>query len=354
MRNINIENVKVNDILEQNIYNLSGARLITEGTKLQSRMIERLKKMGYRRLTIRDERFEGVDIKLQESLTEETKIKAISTTKDVLENFHQSDHVRSMEEITDVVEDILSEVLSNDDIGIDITSIQGYDLGTYTHSVSVTVLSLYLAKELGLRRSQLSDIAVGGLLHDLGKLYIPQEILNKPGKLTQEEFEVVKKHPMDGFVKIKDKISLLAAHIALQHHEKYDGTGYPRNLKGEDIHLYGRITAIADVYDAVTMDRPYRPGRTPDEAIELLMSNAGTHFDPEILPSFLKIISPYPNGKIVLLDNGDKAIVTEQNIGFPLRPILLIFQSNNQLLTEYNNLDLSVVMDITIVGVEDE
>lgn len=354
MRNINIENVKENDILDQNIYNLSGVHLIAEGTKLKSRMIERLKMMGHRRLTIRDDRFEGIDIKPQQTLTEETKIKAISTTKNVLQNMEQSDHIKNVEEINDVVEDILAEILSNEDIGIDITSIQSYDLGTYTHSVSVTVLSLYLAKELGLNKRQLTDIGVGGLLHDLGKLYIPQEILNKPGKLTKEEFEVVKKHPMDGFVKIKDKISLLGAHIALQHHEKFDGSGYPRNLKGEEIHLYGRISAIADVYDAITMDRPYRPGRTPNEAIELLMSNAGTHFDPEILHTFLNIISPYPNGKIVLLNNGDKAIVTDQNSGFPLRPNLLVFQSKNIMLTEYNNLDLSVLMDITIVGVEDD
>lgn len=353
MRKVHIQQVKVDSVLAENIYNPNGVCLLAKGTKLNKKLIERLQSTGLPSVCIEDKIFEGLNIEYQETLKEETKIKALSTTKTILDNFTKSKTLENIEDMQDVIEEMLSQIISNNIISVNIADIQSYDTGTYAHSLSVTILCLYLAKNMGLSKHQLKEIAIGGILHDIGKLNIPSEILNKPGKLSNEEFNIIKKHPMDGFKVIRDKIPLLSAHIALQHHEKFNGSGYPRGIKGDEIHLYGRISAIADVYEAVTADRPYREGLKPHKAIELLINGSGEHFDPEILKEFLQVVAPFPNGTIVELNDKSKAIVIKQNKGYPLRPKLLVFQKDNILLKEFINLDLFYQIDINIIKVSD-
>lgn len=351
MRRIDITLVKENDILAEDVFTLNGMCLLKKGSILTSNAIKRLSSMGFCKLCIEDKLFEGIDFQSQELINYQTKLKALNTTNDILKNYQKTGQIERINELKVIMDDILHDILNSQETCLDISEMQSYDIGTYTHSLSVTILSLYMAKNLNLTQEQLKQIGIGCLLHDVGKMNIPLDILNKPSKLTTEEFDIVKRHPYDGFVAIKDRIPLISAHIALQHHEKFDGTGYPRQIKGNEIHLYGRISAIADVYDAITADRPYRKGMTPNDAIELMMTNSGTHFDPELLQEFLKLIAAYPNGTIVELSNSKTGIVTNQNKSLPLRPQVLIFKEKNNYLKEFTPLNLSEELDVVITNI---
>ena len=172
-------------------------------------------------------------------------------------------------------------------------------------------------------------------MHDVGKLQVGQGLLTKPDQLTDEEMMLMRGHPWFGFEILRAQrghLSIPSIHVALQHHEKYDGTGYPRGLAGTDIHEYSRIVSIADVYDAVTSDRPYRKALLPHEAYELMLFNGSQHFDPMILPLFLQRIAIYPVGTVVRLNNGDIGVVTSVPPEMPLRPTLrLILDKNRRL-----------------------
>ena len=178
----------------------------------------------------------------------------------------------------------------------------------------------------------------------MGKLRVDPELLNKPSRLTEDEMVIMRGHTFFGFDLLrsqKGKLSLTSMHIALQHHEKYDGTGYPRGLKEDEIHDFSRIVSIADVYDAVTSDRPYRQALLPHEAYEL-MHGAGTrHFDPEILPVFLERIAVYPIGTVVRLNTGDIGVVTFVEAGMQTRPtVRLIMDKHRRLYPSATELDM--------------
>jgi len=201
---------------------------------------------------------------------------------------------------------------------------------TYAHCVNVAVISLILGISLNLSKRNLTYLCIGALIHDIGKSFIPSEILQKPGKLTPEEFEVIKNHSLYGY-KFLNNFFSLSSHIkliVLQHHERFDGLGYPNSISGNKISYLARIVSIADVYDALTSDRPYKRAMCPSDALEYLMSNAGTLFDHDMLNVFCKIVIPFPQGTIVSLSNGDIGVVEETMPNFPLRPTIKILKSD--------------------------
>jgi HD-GYP domain-containing protein (c-di-GMP phosphodiesterase class II) len=166
----------------------------------------------------------------------------------------------------------------------DVARVASHDFCTFTHSANVATFCTLLAYELGVKdREELRLIASAGMLHDLGKLDIPTAILTKPGKLTKEEFEIIKLHPTRGFQKLRTEFTPAQLMIVYQHHEKLDGTGYPVGLVGDEIHYWGKIAAVADVYEALTGKRPYRRPNTSIEALTIMRRSAGTHFDAEML-----------------------------------------------------------------------
>lgn len=165
-----------------------------------------------------------------------------------------------------------------------------YDRGITGHTLRVTAISLELGRLLGLKKEQLVYIQYGTLLHDIGKLGIPDSIIQKPGKLTRDEFQVVQKHPLYAYEWLSKRDDFQPAKvIPLFHHERWDGTGYPRRLKGKEIPLLARVVAIVDVWDALTSDRPYRGAMSNEQAIDLIKSESGTHFDPDIVKAFLQL-----------------------------------------------------------------
>ena len=227
-----------------------------------------------------------------------------------------------------LVEEISNSVMRNPGALISLARLKIADDYTYMHSVAVCALMIALARQLALDEQQVRDAGMAGLLHDLGKAMIPLEILNKPGKLTEEEFALVKTHPEEGYkLLLAGKgISDMTKDVCLHHHEKSDGSGYPKGLNGETMSLFAKMGAVCDVYDAVTSNRPYKAGWDPAESIKRMAEWKG-HFDPAVFQAFVKSLGIYPIGSLVRLESGKLGVVIEQGEQSLLKPKIRVFFS---------------------------
>jgi HD-GYP domain-containing protein (c-di-GMP phosphodiesterase class II) len=211
---------------------------------------------------------------------------------------------------------------------LSLTRLKNGDEYTYLHSVAVCALMVSLGSQLGLNNQQCREAGLAGMLHDLGKAMMPQEILNKPGKLLPEEFEIIKQHPRQGYELLVDGPDVTAAvkDVCLHHHERVDGSGYPDGLRGEQISLLARMGAVCDVYDALTSNRPYKNGWDPAHAISQMSTWQG-HFDPVVFQSFVRSVGIYPTGSLVRMRSGRLAVVIEQNPAALTKPRVKLFFS---------------------------
>lgn len=248
--------------------------------------------------------------------------------------------------------DLVKDILAREQSMINLVDLKNYDDYTYHHCLSVALLSVTTGVALGLNNNCLNDLAFSALLHDIGKMVIPIEIINKPSALTNEEYKMIQQHPQDAYLYLKRKHQISSAVLnAIQsHHEKFDGTGYPAGKKGTQIPLYARILAVADVFDALTSNRPYRKQCFPSEVIEYMMGCADSHFDYEILLAFLKNIAAYPVGTCVLLSNGSVAVVVRNLSENALRPVVRLLNPDGSGGDEINLLTDTSYHNVTIVG----
>lgn len=260
-----------------------------------------------------------------------------------------------IEATTPLVDAISDSVMRNPDALISIARLKTADDYTYMHSVAVCALMVALAKQLDLDAQQTHEAGIGGLIHDLGKALMPLEVLNKPGKLTDEEYRIMQTHPEEG-VKLlaPGAVSEDSRDIVLHHHEKFDGTGYPDKLSGEQITLLSRMGAVCDVYDAVTSTRPYKEGWDPAVSLKRMASWKG-HFDPEIFRAFVKSLGIYPTGSLVRLESGKLGIVIEQNEESLLVPkVKTFFSAKSKTTLPVTILDLAKKnCQDRVAGVED-
>lgn len=343
MQKISITNLQPGMIVARHIYNSDGLLLLNAGSELTECFIRRLDKIGVNSIYIKTSYLDDTT-EIPEIVCDETRQKAVKLVHKSFETLKVSARI-NIGEFVLAADCIVDEITQNRQAMVHLTDIRTHDNYTFGHSVNVCVLSTITGLQLGYTKPKLKTLALGSLLHDAGKAFVPLEILNKPGRLTDEEMTVMRKHTEIGFDIIRkqfDEIPLLAAHVAFQHHEKQNGKGYPRGLNGDSIHEYAKIAAIADVYDAVTADRPYR-GRMPaHEAYELVVSLANSHFDPEILTTFLNNIAIYPIGSFIALNTGEIAIVTDVIPKLPTRPIVkVIMDESGTPLTEPYELNLT-------------
>ncbi|MDI6786083.1 MAG: HD-GYP domain-containing protein [bacterium] len=251
---------------------------------------------------------------------------------------------------------MVEEITSNQNAMMYLEKIRKYDNYTFTHSVNVCLLSVLTGMDLNLPRQEIEELALGAILHDLGKILINESILKKTERLTKVEFEEVKHHPYNSYCIIsKDSaIGEIPKLIAYQHHERYNSSGYPRKLYGNQISGYAVITALADVYDALTTDRIYRRGYLPYEATKIILSFSAEKFCPKITRAFIQNISIYPPGSLVKINTGDIGIVIKVNKKLILRPVVrLLLDSSNDSYKTVNDIDLSKELDYFIVGAVD-
>jgi putative nucleotidyltransferase with HDIG domain len=235
----------------------------------------------------------------------------------------------SAEAAGELVDEISSSVMRNPGALISLARLKTADDYTYMHSVAVCALMVALARQLGMDAEQTRLAGMSGLLHDLGKALMPMKVLNKPGKLTDEEFAIIKSHPVEGHRLLVEggTVGEIPLDVCLHHHEKVDGSGYPDRLTGDQISLFAKMGAVCDVYDAITSNRPYKSGWDPAESIRKMTEWCKGHFDERVFQAFVKSIGIYPTGSLVRLTSGRLAVVIEQSDKSLLAPCIKIFFS---------------------------
>ena len=340
MRVVPIHCVRPGTRLGKTILSDSGNILLKQGIDLTESLLTRLE--GNRIYTVYvDDGYSNEEIR--EIIQPEVRQKAIQSIREVFtqigkmatpqnsahgENLKRQLMIKSMtkylEALKGITAHLVDEILQNRSLMINLVDIKTYGNYIYEHSLNVAVLSMILAVEARIPRNQLQSIFTGALMHDVGKVMIPQNICFKNGPFTEEEEVTMRTHPMLGYEYVKENRSIdgFSKSIILQHHEHYDGTGFPRKTSGEYISRASRIVSIANAYVDMTSDTPQKRAAPPNEAMEYLMASAGTEFDFQLIELFVRKIVPYPPGTLVRVNNQWTALVTAVSDNYPLRPKL--------------------------------
>ncbi|MEG6521856.1 HD-GYP domain-containing protein [Desulfotomaculum sp. 1211_IL3151] len=354
MRRLSLESVKPGMKVGRPIRNTNGQILLNVGTILSEKYIARLKLLGLHSIYIDD----GLipDVQVDDVIPEETRVKAIQQVKKLLQSHSDSmgGGISGTDKIYPTINDIIDQLLDNTKLMVELIDIRTMDDYVFAHSVNVCVLALMTGITLGFERPKLFHLGMGALLHDIGKIQVPKSILDKPGRLTEEEYAEVKKHPQYGLniLSKNPHVSSLSRLVVYQHHERYNGEGYPRQLKDSEIHQFAQITGMVDMYDALTANRVYRRGFPPHEAYEMIAGSGNYLFNFEIIEPFLSNVAAYPAGSIVELSTGEIAVVVSTKKGFSLYPkVRMLVDKEGNAVQELVELDLLGCRNVVICRV---
>lgn len=355
MRFVHVDFIKEGMILAKPLLGKNEELLLNKGVMLSASYISKMKLMGYNGIYIEDEL--SKDIEVDDVVDENMRFEAVKTIKDIFLNIEEGKGIprHIYMSLTSTIDDIVESILENKDAVINIIDLKTFDNYTFYHSVNVCILSIVIGKALNLNKKQLYNLGLAAILHDIGKTFIQKEILNKAEKLSKEEFEIIKTHPLKGYSYVRDNFDVPAVSYVgiLHHHERYDGSGYPKGIAGKKISFFGRIVSVSDVYDAITSDRPYRKALPSFEAIEYIMGNSGIAFDPKVAKVFTQKIAPYPVGTSVRLSNNTVGLIVENHEDCCTRPKIKIFMHGDKEVEPYyiDLKDDSDSLGIVITGV---
>ena len=350
MRIVSLSMLKPDMVLAKPIYH-NDLLILREGLTNLNRFTDSLRRLGIEYVYVEDKKSE--DIEIPDAISEETRITCKRILRQTMEAF-ENNSVVELGGIMDTINELIEEILAKPDIQISLNDISAADEYIFSHSVSSTVYSLLIARQLNYSKSMMEKLAVGALFHDMGKVFLDKRIINKVGPLTPEEFDYIKTHTTLGYEALKKcpNITELSRIVSLYHHERMDGSGYPSGTPAGQLHDFVRITAIADVFDALTENRCYRKKWSTNKAVNYLIENAESKFDLNMVSVFIKQIAIYPNGSMVRLSNNATGIVKEQNKNYPLRPVIRVITDEKGNNIDVYDIDLMKELSITIVESE--
>ncbi|MFB6345220.1 MAG: HD-GYP domain-containing protein [bacterium] len=329
---------------------------LDEGTVLTEKHLKRLNKLNISKVPVEDSRTDDLDPFIYDKKVSEAEDEVIEEFSELTTKFEKDSlSAKDVNRLNEAV-DSLIEALKGSELMAAFTTLKTHDSYTARHSLDVAKIAIQLVLEFEeelkkqlheesgasmqyIYNNMIQDLGVGAMLHDIGKRHVADNILNKSAELNDEEWNKMQKHTVKGHSDLQQLNSSINAPVkvpSVQHHEKFDGSGYPRGLEGKDIHLFGRICAPADVYSALTSSRPYREGKPPAVALEIMesMQDEGPHFDPEIYEKFRKLVFPYPAGMEVTLSDGSQGVVCDVDEENPSQPTVRILSRNGSQLQQ--------------------
>lgn len=348
MRLIPLVDAKEGMMVAQTIYGVQGEVLVASGMCLKEKIIEKLNSLLWKYIYIQDDYSKDVEVKC--TISGQVRNRAIQHIKALyltIQSIHIKDGTvpegyakvlhNQMQSCLGSIDQILDDIITENITLVDLFDVKMIENYKYAHSVNVCIIALVLGKALNMNSYDLYKLGVGAFFHDMGQMFLPTEILNKEDTFTEHDIKKMQEHAVLGHRYAKDQFNLpTTSYLAiLQHHERYDGTGYPHKKAGENISLFGRVVAIADVFDALTATKRYREALTPVGAFKHLITNSGKAFDPKLIKLFISKVSPYPIGfTITLEDKNTEAIIIENYENEPFHPKIRVFKEKGILLEQ--------------------
>lgn len=346
-----IDRIKDSEVLGKNILTNDGKILLRSGVKLNNRYVEKLKELGVFFVYVEDDRLD--DIATEDERLGQLKQTTLKNMSRIMKNVY-SCNSREVKDSLNIVEDMVDYIISMGDVNTSLFDIRTYDNYTYVHSLDTCIMSSFLGLSNGFNEKELKELAIGAILHDIGKVKIDSKIITKCGALTDEEFLEIRRHPIYGeeILSRNVRISDNAIKAVIQHHERVDGRGYPYKLADKEISKFGKIVCICDVYDAVSNDRVYRKKFSPNEAYELILAGSGTAFDSTMVQNFRETFAVYPLSCCVRLSNSVEGYVIRQNKNFPDRPVIrVLYDSETKAPIPFFEIDLLEHLSLVIEAI---
>lgn len=364
MRLVPTKYIPQDGILAETLFTVDGQILVKDGTILTPSLIEKINQNSIYMVYVQDQHSIGEITRLIEPRVRQKGHLIIKRIFDAASH-NKSDGTHDpqsifelMDDLKQLMDDVIYDIAGVKDRQLEYIDIKNVNSYLYSSALNVAILSILIGWEIGLNGDPIKQLFYGAIFHDIGLSFLPKEVLYKTEPLTMADKGLIINHPKTGhnYLKSHNFLSAYVKAIALQHHEHIDGTGYPLRAKDGEIHKLAQIVGIADIFDAMTSDRPYRAALPASEAIEFLMGSAGRHFDLSIVTAFVKKVNPYPINTLVKLSNGEIAVVEEVDSQFPLRPKLRIIHEaglspNGKMQYRYEPIDLRKMRTLTILGI---
>lgn len=353
MRFVHIDNLESGQELARPVFAPDGRILLNRGVRMETSYIERLRHLGVPGVYVTEPGL--IDVEIPDTISQRTRMEATANIKAVFDSVRVGKTFK-LDDVSRSVKTIIDEIIQNPNVLASLSDVRSYDGYTFSHSVNVCVISVMLGLKSHLNEMQLYELALGAILHDIGKTQVPEDILLKPGRLTDEEMAVMQQHTTYGWQILRSnlEIPLSSAHVAYQHHERPTGLGYPRGLTSEQTILYAKIVAVADAYDAMTSERVYQRGMLPYEALKLINRLKGVQFESEIVELLETCVAAYPVGCMVKLNSQEMGVVVDVNHRERNRPVVrVLYDPDGTRLSEFWELDLAKERNLSIVEIVD-